>query len=95
MMKIHDLLVLLSGNQREICIEHHFLSDIIAAVRFDWRIRHLRGKQSKTLGDFRLPPYVNEIFPLLGFYAPKIGSSETTFRDNMTVLSSRIKVFLN
>ena len=95
MMKIHDLLILLSGNQRGICIEHHFLSDSIAAVRLDWRFRHLRGKQSKSLSNFRLPPYENEISPLLGFYAPKIGCSETTFRNNMTVLSSRIKVFLN
>jgi len=95
MMNIHDLLILLSGNQREICIEHHFLSDSIAAVRLDWRIRDLRGKQSKSLSDFSLPPYVNEIFLLLGIYAPKIGSSETTFPNNMTVLFSRLKFFLN
>jgi len=38
---------------------------------------------------------VNEILPVLGFYAPKISSSETTVRSNIPVLSSRLKVFLN
>jgi len=32
--------------------------------------------------------YVNEIFPLLEFYAPKIGSSDPPFRNNISVLSS-------
>jgi hypothetical protein len=94
MMKIRDLFILLSGNRRKICIKHHFLSDIITAARLGWRVRHLRGKKSKSLiSSLRL--YVNKILPLLGFYALKIGSSETTFRNNIRFLSSRLKVFLN
>ena len=38
---------------------------------------------------------VNDILPVSGFYALKIGSSETTVRNNIPVLSSRLKVFLN
>jgi hypothetical protein len=37
---------------------------------------------------------VNEIYTLLGFYAPKIGSSETMFRNNIPVLFSRVKKIL-
>lgn len=94
MMKIRDLFILLSGNRRKILSWHPFLSDINTAVRLDWRIRRLRGKQSKSLiSGFRL--YVNEILPLLGFYAPNVGRYETTFWNNIPFLSSRLKVFLN
>jgi len=55
MMKIHDLYILLLGNQTKICILRHFIPDVINAVRLVWRIRHHRGKQTTLLSYFRLP----------------------------------------
>jgi hypothetical protein len=45
---------------------------------------------TKFLFDFRLPRYVNEICALLGYYAAESGNFLPKFRDNPSVLSSRI-----
>jgi len=52
--EIHDLFVLISGNQNKIFIVHHFIPDNITAVRLVWRIRHHRGKEKNSLTVFRL-----------------------------------------
>jgi hypothetical protein len=91
MMKIHELFVLLSGNQTKIRILYHFISGNITAVRLVWRIRHLRGKQTTSLIDLRLPVLCQLEIPSLGFYMNKIDSSERTFRYNIPVQSSRVK----
>jgi len=47
--KIHDQFIILSGNQSRICIQRHYLSSNVNAVWLVWRIRHYRGKQTKSV----------------------------------------------